>query len=59
METLVQKLTEFGLNPSDWQLSPTTKSDFKIVSKDDPEIWLLGKADQESGHWISLQLNFD
>ncbi|MCE3009521.1 MAG: hypothetical protein LW875_02765 [Proteobacteria bacterium] len=59
MEILVQKLNEFGLNPADWQLSPTAESEYKVISKEDPEIWMLGKADQDSGHWISLQLNFD
>lgn len=46
---ILSDLTQFGLNPSDWQLSPfKAKHEILIQHKKDPTFSLLGVLDTKS-----------
>jgi hypothetical protein len=54
---LVQKLTQFGLDPEEWQIDNEGQGFFNtllLVHKDDPSFRLLGEKTKKG--WKNLQL---
>lgn len=55
--TLIQMLTQFGLDPAEWLIDSNGKGFFDkllLVHKDDPNFRLIGEKDRKG--WKSLQL---
>lgn len=56
VEDLLNNLPQFGLNPNDWRLLKLNSKNFVLKHKEDSEVCLLGKLDDnESYHWQELQ----
>jgi len=51
----LKRLSDFGLNPVDWKIKPTTKKIFKIVHKDDSNFILNGRFENQA--WKKIWLH--
>ncbi len=48
---LTQKLTQFGLNPKDWQLRQKTEKIFEVICSDLDGLCFLGTIGKKNGSW--------
>ncbi len=55
IQTELKKLTDFGLNPLDWNLEPVHKKIFRLVHKEDSSFILKGYYENQSWKKIWLQ----
>ena len=46
LEQLKSELKKFGLNPSDWKIQKTKKSNYKIANVRDQSFYFLGETKQ-------------
>ncbi len=57
-EALKYQLKQFGLNPEEWEVSPSNGNQFLILNQSDSNFQFFGKAsdDSKSLKWQSIQL---
>lgn len=58
LTSLNKGLSEYGLSPTDWQISKVVGIHYKIVHKNEPEFFFHGKVKFKNGRkkWGSIQL---
>lgn len=56
--SLNKGLSDYGLSPTDWQISKVTGNEYKIVHKSEPDFIFHGKIKFKNGRkkWDSIQL---
>lgn len=56
-EFLLKQLSEFGLNPKEWQLITGKKwSNVKLINEEDSNLQLIGVLNSSKKGWQSLTL---
>jgi hypothetical protein len=57
-ESLQNSLKQYGLNPTDWRLEPSSEEEYLIQSREDDDFMFFGKisGSPTNPKWQSIQL---
>lgn len=58
IEILNNRLSDFGLNPTEWRCIEESESSVKIENLEDPNLVLIGEAGPKDLTWDWIKLEF-